>query len=124
MQCHYESERNGVHSPRKNHRPSVSLAHSDQSCIDTYDGSIKYSVSVPLWSPFGHFVLISLHIPPTMCSATNVFVIDSSQDYRFLYAAPLFGYGFAWVGHFFFEKNRPATFKQPIYSLMGDFMMW
>lgn len=54
----------------------------------------------------------------------NAFVIDSSQDYRFLYAAPLFGYGFAWVGHFFFEKNRPATFKQPIYSLMGDFMMW
>jgi hypothetical protein len=46
------------------------------------------------------------------------------QDRRFLYAAPLFGYGFAWFGHFFFEKNRPATFKQPIYSLMGDFMMW
>ena len=41
-----------------------------------------------------------------------------------MYAAPIFGYGFAWVGHFFFEKNRPATFKQPFYSLMGDFMMW
>ena len=48
----------------------------------------------------------------------------SIQDNRFLYAAPIFGYGFAWVGHFFFEKNRPATFKQPFYSLMGDFMMW
>ena len=37
---------------------------------------------------------------------------------------PLIGYGFAWVGHFFFEKNRPATFRHPIYSLMGDWMMF
>lgn len=37
---------------------------------------------------------------------------------------PLIGYGFAWAGHFFFEKNRPATFKHPIYSLMGDWMMF
>ena len=34
------------------------------------------------------------------------------------------GYGFAWVGHFFFEKNRPATFKYPVYSLMGDWRMF
>jgi hypothetical protein len=34
------------------------------------------------------------------------------------------GYGFAWVGHFFFEHNRPATFKHPIYSLMGDWVMY
>jgi len=38
--------------------------------------------------------------------------------------APLIGYSFAWVGHFFFEKNKPATFKHPIYSLFGDFYMW
>ena len=37
---------------------------------------------------------------------------------------PLFGYGFAWVGHFFFEKNRPATFIHPLYSLMGDWVMY
>ncbi len=36
----------------------------------------------------------------------------------------LCGYGFAWVGHFFFEKNRPATFKYPFYSLLGDFVMY
>ena len=34
------------------------------------------------------------------------------------------GYGFAWVGHFFFEKNRHATFKFPLYSFMGDWVMW
>ena len=37
---------------------------------------------------------------------------------------PLIGYGFAWVGHFVFEKNRPATFKHPFYSLLGDFRMF
>jgi hypothetical protein len=37
---------------------------------------------------------------------------------------PIVGYGFAWVGHFVFEKNRPATFKYPFYSLLGDFKMF
>jgi hypothetical protein len=41
-----------------------------------------------------------------------------------LWALPLAGYTFAWVGHFFFEKNRPATFKHPFYSLLGDFVMY
>lgn len=42
----------------------------------------------------------------------------------FLLAVPIAGYGFAWVGHFFFEKNRPATFEHPFYSLLGDFVMF
>ena len=37
---------------------------------------------------------------------------------------PLFGYGFAWIGHFFFEKNRPATFTHPFYSFMVDWVMY
>lgn len=41
-----------------------------------------------------------------------------------LLAALVCGYGFAWVGHFFFEKNRPATFKHPFYSFAGDWVMF
>jgi hypothetical protein len=41
-----------------------------------------------------------------------------------LLAALLCGYGFAWVGHFFFERNRPATFKHPFYSFAGDWVMF
>ena len=37
---------------------------------------------------------------------------------------PIIGYGFAWVGHFFFEQNKPATFKYPRFSLQGDIKMW
>ena len=39
-------------------------------------------------------------------------------------AAPLAGYGFAWVGHAFFEHNRPATFTYPLYSFCGDWVMY
>ena len=41
-----------------------------------------------------------------------------------LLLVPVVGYGFAWVGHFAFEKNRPATFKYPAYSLAGDWVMY
>jgi hypothetical protein len=41
----------------------------------------------------------------------------------FIYAL-LCGYGFAWVGHFAFEKNKPASFKRPLYSFMGDWVMY
>ena len=41
-----------------------------------------------------------------------------------LVAAPVAGYGFAWIGHFFFEKNRPATFTYPLYSFIGDWVMF
>jgi hypothetical protein len=47
-----------------------------------------------------------------------------TRDWRWLVAAPVVGYGFAWIGHFFFERNRPATFHSPLYSLAGDWVMF
>jgi len=41
-----------------------------------------------------------------------------------LAATPIAGYGFAWVGHFVFEKNRPASFKYPLYSFFADWVMY
>jgi hypothetical protein len=48
----------------------------------------------------------------------------TSGKFVWLLALPVIGYGFAWIGHFKFEKNRPATFKYPLYSLMGDWVMF
>jgi hypothetical protein len=47
-----------------------------------------------------------------------------TANWWWLLAALASGYGFAWIGHFFFEKNRPATFKHPLYSFMGDWVMY
>lgn len=41
-----------------------------------------------------------------------------------LIGAPIAGYGSAWIGHFMFEKNRPATFRQPWFSLAGDWLLF
>lgn len=47
-----------------------------------------------------------------------------AREWWLFASLPVAGYGFAWVGHFFFERNRPATFRHPIYSLVGDFVMF
>lgn len=48
----------------------------------------------------------------------------ASGNLLWLVALPIAGYFFAWVGHLALEKNRPATFTHPLWSLAADFRMW
>lgn len=64
-----------------------------------------------------HFVGTSLVIALLIAAVV-------SGNYWLLLALPVAGYGFAWFGHFAFEKNKPATFTYPFYSLACDFAMY
>lgn len=65
-----------------------------------------------------------LHFAGSWVVLLVVAVAVVSGDAWWLVLAPVAGYGFAWVGHYVFEKNRPATFTHPLYSLMGDWRMF
>ena len=65
-----------------------------------------------------------LHFVGTSLVIGLLFLTARSGQPLWLLPVPLVGYGFAWIGHFVFEKNRPATFQHPIYSLIGDFVMF
>lgn len=64
-----------------------------------------------------HFVGLLLALAALAAAAVT-------HDWRWLLAAPVVGYGLSWIGHFAFERNRPATFRHPLYSLAGDFAMF
>jgi hypothetical protein len=65
-----------------------------------------------------------MHFVGTACALATVATAVTTLNPVLLLFAPLFGYGFAWVGHFVVEKNRPATFTYPLWSLRGDFRMF
>jgi hypothetical protein len=65
-----------------------------------------------------------LHFTGTSLIVVVVVAACATQHWIWLLAIPLCGYGFAWLGHFAFEHNRPATFTHPFYSLAGDWVMW
>lgn len=58
----------------------------------------------------------------------SIFLIAGALAYcrgqKYPWKLAVIGYFFAWVGHFFFEHNRPATFVYPSYSLICDLIMW
>ncbi len=64
-----------------------------------------------------HFIGSSLSL---LLATYTVF----TQQWILLILVPVAGYAFAWIGHYFFEKNTPATFTYPIYSFMGDWVMF
>ena len=64
-----------------------------------------------------------LHVIGTALAIVLLIAALVTRTWHLLWAVPLTGYLFAWIGHFFFEKNQPATFRHPIYSLRGDITM-
>jgi|SRR5690606_25753196 len=65
-----------------------------------------------------------LHFIGTTLVLVLLIVALVTGYYKLLWFLPVAGYGFAWIGHFGFEKNRPASFKQPFYSFIGDWCMY
>lgn len=72
----------------------------------------------------GNRICRRLHFIGTSGVIACVIAAAATGNAWWLLAALFCGYGFAWVGHFFFEHNRPATFKHPIYSFIGDWVMY
>ena len=65
-----------------------------------------------------------LHFIGTTLVLLAIAMAVVTREWLWLLAAPVLGYGFAWIGHFVFERNRPATFRHPMYSLAGDFVLF
>jgi hypothetical protein len=65
-----------------------------------------------------------LHFAGTCVALALMIAAAVTQKWWLIAVALVQGYAFAWVGHFFFEHNRPATFRYPRFSLMGDWRLW
>ncbi len=66
----------------------------------------------------------ALHLAGTTLSLLILVCAIALRRPVLLVPALVCGYAFAWVGHFFVEHNRPATFKYPLWSFRADFKMW
>jgi hypothetical protein len=65
-----------------------------------------------------------LHFVGSLLIIVVCLIVIMTHHWLWLVALPVLGYGFAWVGHYFFEHNRPATFTYPFYSFLGDWVMF
>jgi hypothetical protein len=65
-----------------------------------------------------------LHFIGSSAGLTCLFAASLTRNLLFILLGLIIGYGFAWMGHFFIEHNKPATFKYPLWSLIADWKMW
>ena len=65
-----------------------------------------------------------LHFAGTSIAVLLALAAPVTQIWWLLLVALVQGYAFAWVGHYFFEHNKPATFNYPLFSFMGDWKLW
>ena len=91
-------------------------------------GEVKYHSFNEFWSFYlgehQHPLNRRLHVVGTGLLLVVALMVVVSEAYSYFALLPFIGYGFAWVGHFFVEKNRPATFTYPLWSLVADFKMF
>jgi hypothetical protein len=71
----------------------------------------------------GHPVCRALHYSGSLSALAIVLLCVLSGAWAWLPLALIAGYGQAWIGHFFFEHNKPATFRYPLWSFIGDWVM-
>lgn len=66
----------------------------------------------------------ALHITGTALALAALVGAAAAAEWRLLPAVPVLGYGPAWLGHFLVERNRPASFRYPLWSLLSDLRMF
>ena len=98
------------------------------------DSAMREGMMAPKFDSFAEFfpyylaehsdpICRSLHyIGTTIATSVLLYALYTGTWWMIL-LNPLIGYGFAWAGHFIFEKNKPATFDYPLWSLIGDYKM-
>ena len=92
---------------------------SSQGRFDTFADFYPFYLS-----EHSHRVSRWLHFAGTSGALVLVVMAILLQVWWLVAVALVQGYTFAWVGHFFFEHNKPATFKYPGFSFMGDWRLW
>ncbi|KAI9190042.1 hypothetical protein H9P43_001475 [Blastocladiella emersonii ATCC 22665] len=94
-------------------------AAASQQRIKTYAAFYKFYLA-----EHAHVVNRRLHLLGTTNAAGLIVAAILKRQPKLLALAIVQGYAMAWIGHFFFEKNKPATFKYPLWSFISDWKMW
>ena len=91
----------------------------------TKENYASFAQFYPIYlSQHAHRICRRLHFIGSTLALLSLIALLFTGNGWWLLSAVLSGYGFAWVGHFFIEKNRPATFRHPLYSFIGDWVMY
>ena len=118
-------------SPHNPETPAPDSAATGSRLPGARDGSAEVTRIYPFTCFYAHYlnehrdpVCRLLHYLGSWLVIAAVLATLITRRPALLLAAPLAGYGCAWIGHYFFEGNTPATFRQPWFSLAADWRLW
>ncbi len=102
------------------------IAKYEIGFIDMNDRKYKnFSEFYPFYlSEHSDLVNRRLHFLGSLLAIVVVILTIATQEWLLLLLVPFVGYGCAWIGHYFVERNKPATFSYPVYSFIGDWVMF